>query len=143
MENNEAIRTCANCLHCGIGENNKPQCRISYEMYTGKCKAFASQNVEIVERYAKEIVRDSISTPLAYIGLAILVLAILVCFLAGYEILGDYALLALIATGIVCLTLAAVFRYIYRLNRKDMRRQVCNEVEQELRKELSPKYLRK
>ena len=49
MENHQGIRKCANCLHRGVDDNLNPQCKSGYEMHTGRCAAFASQNTEIEE----------------------------------------------------------------------------------------------
>ena len=141
MDTYQEIRSCANCLHCGADENGKTQCVINYEMHTIECKAFAPKNSEIEKKHAKEIVRDLISTPLTYVGLAILMLAVLVCFCMGFEVVDDYTLLALVATGIVCLTLAVVARCIYRSRRKDMEKRVRDDVEHKVRRELLPKPL--
>ena len=141
MDTYQEIRSCTNCLHCGTDDNGKSQCGINREIHTSGCKAFAPKNAEIEEKHAKDIVRDSISTPLTYIGLAILGLAMLVCFCLEFKMAGDYALLALIATGVVCLTLATVAYCIYRSRRKDMERLVRDDVEREVRKELLPKLL--
>ena len=124
MEDNQTIRICANCLHCGADENNESQCGISHKMYTGRCKVFAPKNAKIEKSYAKEIINNSISTPLIYIGLTMLVLTILVCFIAGFKTAEDHALQAMIATGILCLTIAAISRYIYRSRRKNMENDV-------------------
>ena len=143
MENHQGIRKCANCLHRGVDDNLNPQCKIGYEMHTGRCAAFASQNAEIEENFAKEIVSNSISTPLTYIGLTVLALTILVCFIAGFKVAGDYALLAMIATGILCLALAVTSYYMYRSRRKEMERNVRNDIENMVRRELISKRLTK
>ena len=143
MEDNQTIRICANCLHFGKDENNESQCEISREMYTCRCKVFAPKNAKIEKSYAKEIINNSISTPLIYIGLTMLVLAILVCFIAGFKTAEDHTLQAMIAAGILCLTIAAISRYIYRSRRKDMGNDVRQEVENKVRRELLPKLLTK
>lgn len=135
------IRKCDYCLHDGGYENNKRRCFIGYDTKAGCCKAFTPADAEIEEKYAKEIVNDLVSTPLIYMGLAIIVLALIVCFVAGFEVLGDYALWALFAIGVVCLTVASALRYLYYTHRKDLEERVRDDVEQKVRNELLPKPL--
>lgn len=137
MDTYQEIRSCTNCLHCGADENGKSQCIINYKMYKSECKAFAPKSSEIEEKHAKEIASDLISTQLIYGGVLILALVLLVSFWKGFKIAGDYALLALVATGMVCMALAVVAYCIYRSRRKDMERRVRDDVEHKVRGELS------
>ena len=61
MNDNERIDVCANCLHCGVDENNEQVCAINYDMHARKCRAFAPKYDNIAERHAKNLVNDSMT----------------------------------------------------------------------------------
>ena len=140
MNENQRIDVCANCLHCRADENNEQVCAINYDTHARRCRAFAPKYDDIAERYAKSLVADSISTPLTWVGISLVVFAIFCAILAGFEnavenIWGNPFVWAMITTGVLCIAVAAILHKALRLRR--------NSISQELRKELEAEACQK
>ena len=146
MNDNERIDVCANCLHCGAGENNEQVCAINYDMHARKCRAFAPKYDDIAERHAKNLVNDSISTPLTWIGVTLVVGAIFCAILIGFintatNLWESPAVWALIATGVLGIIAAAILHNALRLRRNSTSQELRNELEAEARQKALPKLL--
>ena len=143
MNDNKRIDVCANCLHCVADENNEQVCAINYDMHARKCRAFAPKYDDIAERYAKSLVTDSISTPLTWAGIALVAFAIFCAILAGFEnavgnIWGNPFVWAMIATGVLCIAVAAILHNALRLRRNTISKELRKELEAEARKKALP-----
>lgn len=146
MNDNKRIDVCANCLHCVADENNEQVCAINYDTHARKCRAFAPKYDDIAERYAKSLVTDSISTPLTWVGIALVAFAIFCAILAGFEnavgnIWGNPFVWAMIATGVLCIAVAAILHNALRLRRNSISQELRKELEAEARKKALPKLL--
>lgn len=146
MSDNNRIDVCANCLHCGTGENNKQVCAINYDMHARACRAFAPKNEDVRGKYAKNIVTDSVSTPLTWLGLILVVLAIFCAVLASLRnmeenVWQDQFMWTMIIVGVLCLIVAAILRKALRLRRNSMREELRKELEAEVCQKALPKLL--
>lgn len=146
MNENQRIDVCANCLHCVADENNNLVCAINYDMHARKCRAFAPKYDDIAERYAKSLVADSISTPLTWVGISLVVFAIFCAILAGFEnavenIWGNPFVWAMITTGVLCIAVAAILHKALRLRRNSISQELRKELEAEARQKALPRLL--
>ena len=141
MEDIQKIRNCKNCLHCIADSNGEHSCAIGYDMKSAQCVAFAPKDLDVEVKHSKQVVGDLLSTPLTYFALSLFALVLVVCIISEFKVLGEYALYAIVAVGLIYLILAAVLRYIYRCRRKRMERSVRFEVEQKVRRSLLPKTI--
>ena len=146
MNENQRIDVCANCLHCVADENNEQVCAINYDTHARRCRAFAPKYDDIAERYAKSIIADSISTPLTWVGISLVVFAIFCAILAGFEnavenVWGDPFVWALIATGVLGIVVAAILRNALRLRRTSISQELRKELEAEAHQKALPRLL--
>lgn len=146
MNENQRIDVCANCLHCRADENNEQVCAINYDMHARRCRAFAPKYDNIAERYAKSIIADSISTPLTWVGITLIAFAIFCAILAGFEnavenVWGDPFVWAMIATGVLCIAVAAILHNALRLRRNSISQELRKELEAEACQKALPKLL--
>lgn len=146
MNENQRIDVCANCLHCRADENNEQVCAINYDMHARRCRAFAPKYDDIAERYAKSIIADSISTPLTWVGITLIAFAIFCAILAGFEnavenVWGDPFVWAMIATGVLCIAVAAILHNALRLRRNSISQELRKELEAEACQKALPKLL--
>ena len=142
MNENQRIDVCANCLHCRADENNEQVCAINYDMHARRCRAFAPKYDDIAERYAKSIIADSISTPLTWVGITLIAFAIFCAILAGFEnVWGGPFVWAMIATGVLCIAVAAILHNALRLRRNSISQELRKELEAEACQKALPKLL--
>ena len=146
MNEDQRIDVCANCLHCVADENNEQVCAINYDMHARRCRVFAPKHDDIAERYAKSIIADSISTPLTWVGISLVVFAIFCAILAGFEnavenIWGNPFVWALITTGVLCIIVAAILHNALRLRHNTISQELRKELEAEVRQKALPRLL--
>ena len=146
MNDNKRIDVCANCLHCGVDENRDNVCAINYDVHARTCRAFAPKYDDIAERYAKSILVDSISTPLTWVGITLIALAIFCVILAGFKnavgnVWSDPFVWAMMATGVLGVVVAAILRNALRLRRGSISQELREELEAEARQKAMPKLL--
>ena len=138
MSNNKRVDVCANCLHCGADENSNMVCTINYDMQARKCRAFAPKYEDIAEKHAKNIVTDLVSTPLTWVGVALIVIGVFCAILIGLEkaegnLWESPFVWALIATGVLCTVVAIILDRSLRLRRNCLSQELRKGLEAEIK----------